>query len=257
MVQNISPEYRDLGQNWRPANGIRVELSSKDSTLCSSVKKFKHLLLRLGETPENFTRIIIFMSMFHDISWWMKRQWKRMRCQMLNLVSLYAKKFGTGQWSFLGLGSEKKWYSISYCRLSTKWMGQNGGEGWCWNSQKADTQSSVLQVHCPEVNSREAKVGGKLSIHCCVDLETIITVFRTIISVNQLSLYGAVADMCQEYETLHDRTGKPVCGKDSRVPHSCQAWSRQKCLLDCDDLARKDILLQQIWRTNWKAITTR
>ena len=33
--------------------------------------------------------------------------------QILNSVSLYAKRFGAGQWSFLGPGSEKKWYSIS------------------------------------------------------------------------------------------------------------------------------------------------
>ena len=38
----------------------------------------------------------------------------------------------------------------------------------------------------------------KLSIHYCADLETIQTVFRTISSVNQLSLYGAVAEMCEE-----------------------------------------------------------
>ena len=29
------------------------------------------------------------------------------------LVSLYAKRFSAGRWSFLGPGSEKKWYSIS------------------------------------------------------------------------------------------------------------------------------------------------
>ena len=28
-------------------------------------------------------------------------------------ASLFAKRFGAGQWSFLGPGSEKKWYSIS------------------------------------------------------------------------------------------------------------------------------------------------
>ena len=28
-----------------------------------------------------------------------------------NLVSPYAKRFGTRQWSFIGPGSEKKWYS--------------------------------------------------------------------------------------------------------------------------------------------------
>ena len=29
------------------------------------------------------------------------------------LVSPYARRFGKGQWSFIGLGSEKKWYCIS------------------------------------------------------------------------------------------------------------------------------------------------
>ena len=52
-----------------------------------------------------------------------------------------------------------------------------------------------------------SKGHGKLSIHCCADLETIKTAFRTIISVNQLSLY---AEMCEEYETFHDRTEQPV-----------------------------------------------
>ena len=29
------------------------------------------------------------------------------------VVSLYARKFCTGQWSFIGPGSEKKWYSMN------------------------------------------------------------------------------------------------------------------------------------------------
>ena len=93
-------------------------------------------------------------------------------------------------------------------------MGQNcGGDDFrIW--QKANIQSSVPRVHCPEVSSK-AKVGGKLSIHYCADLDAIKTVFRTIISVNQFSLYGAVAEMCEEYETFHDRTGQPVVGGQS------------------------------------------
>ena len=51
---------------------------------------------------------------------------------------------------------------------------------------------------------------GQLSIHFCADQDTITTVFRTITSVNQLSLYGAVAEMCEEYEVFHDRTGRTV-----------------------------------------------
>ena len=43
------------------------------------------------------------------------------------LVSLYAKRFGTGQWSFVGPGSEKKWYSISEDSPQGEW--DNMAEG--------------------------------------------------------------------------------------------------------------------------------
>ena len=51
---------------------------------------------------------------------------------------------------------------------------------------------------------------GKLSIHFCADGDTIETVFRTIISVNQLGIYGAVTDLCDEFCVCQARTGRPV-----------------------------------------------
>ena len=57
--------------------------------------------------------------------------------------------------------------------------------------------------------------GGKLSIHFCADGDTIETVFRTIISVNQLSIYGAVSDLCEEYSSCRTRTGRPVVAEQS------------------------------------------
>ena len=39
---------------------------------------------------------------------------------------------------------------------------------------------------------------------------TIETIFRIIVSANQLSPYGAVAEICEEYESLHERMGRPV-----------------------------------------------
>ena len=48
----------------------------------------------------------------------------------------------------------------------------------------------------------KSKGGGKLSIRFCADGETVETVFRTMITVNQLSIYGAVSDMCEECNTL-------------------------------------------------------
>ena len=45
--------------------------------------------------------------------------------------------------------------------------------------------------------------------------DTIETVFRTIISVNQLSIYGAVSDVCEEYSTCQTSTGRPVLAEQS------------------------------------------
>ena len=56
----------------------------------------------------------------------------------------------------------------------------------------------------------KSKGGVKLSIHYCADPGTIETVFRTIISVNQLGIYGTVAEMCEECDSCHNRTGRPV-----------------------------------------------
>ena len=82
--------------------------------------KVQELLLRSGETSQNFTGRIIFMSMFNDISWGSKDNKKECETNA-QLVSLYAKRFGAGQWSFLGPGSEKKWYSISEDSPQGEW----------------------------------------------------------------------------------------------------------------------------------------
>ena len=60
---------------------------------------------------------------------------------------------------------------------------ENGN--WWWSfSEKADTQFSEPRVQCPE-ERKKAKEVEKFSIHFCADGDTIETVFRTIISVNQ------------------------------------------------------------------------
>ena len=203
-------------------------------------EEVKRLLLRLGETPENFTGRIIFMSMFNDISWGSKD--KEKECESnAQLVSLYAERFGRGQWSFLGPGSEKKWYSISEDSPQGEWdkMAEK------MTLEFAESGHPIFRATSPLSRGQlKSKGHGKLSIHYCADLETIQTVFRTIISVNQLSLYGEVAEMCEEYETFHDRTGQSVVGGQSSssfVP----SVIKTEVLLDCDDLARKDLLLQQ------------
>ena len=50
------------------------------------------------------------MSMFNDISCDKKSNEEEWVANV-KVVSVLAKKFGIGQWSFIGPGSEKKWYS--------------------------------------------------------------------------------------------------------------------------------------------------
>ena len=67
-----------------------------------------------------------------------------------------------------------------------------------------------FRVRTPLSRGRlRSKGHEKLSIHYCADQATIETFFRIIVSANQLSLYGAVANMCEEYESRHDRSGRP------------------------------------------------
>ena len=82
----------------------------------------------------------------------------------------------------------------------------------------------------------------KLSIHFAADEETIETIFRMIVSANQLSLYGAVANMCEECETHQDRSGQPdeVMGQSIVISEI-----KAEVPLDNDDPAHQNFLFQQ------------
>ena len=209
---------QNLGQNWWWANGIRVEYLPRIQYVAAQ-SRMKHQRFLKEESSS------CRCSMGSKDN-------KRECDSNAPLVSLFARRFGAGQWSFLGPGSEKKWYSISEDSPQDEW--DKMAERWWWHSQKADTQSFEPRVHCPE-----SKGGGELSIHCCADQDTITTFFRTIISVNQLSLYGAVAEMCEEYESFHDRAVKPVVGGQSSssfVP----SVIKTNVLLNSDDLTENE-----------------
>ena len=112
----------------------------------------------------------------------------------------------------------------------------------CWNLQKADVQFSVHQLHFPGVRSLKSKGHGKLSIHFAADQETIETIFRMIVFANQLSLYGAVAKMCEEFEIHQDRSGQPdVLMGRTIVLNEIKA----EVLLENDIPSRQNLLLQR------------
>ena len=88
----------------------------------------------------------------------------------------------------------------------------------------------------------ESKGHGFLSIQFAAVQETIETVFRIIVSANQLSLYGAVAKMCEEYGTLHDRSGRPDVVMGQSIVLSA---IKTEVSLESDDPAYQNFQLQQ------------
>ena len=204
--------------------------------LCHKVQEQRS---RLSVTPEKFSGRIIFMSMFNDISWGSQDNEKECESNA-NLVSNYERRFSPGRWSFLRPGSEEKWYSTHESKPQGEWarvaelmMLKFGESGHPVFRSTSPLSRGVL----------ESKVGGKLSMHCCADPGTIETVFRTIIDVNQLSLYGAVAEMCEEYESCHDRTGRLVV-KGQSSPSFVPSVIKTNILLN-DDPAHEEFLLQR------------
>ena len=166
--------------------------------------KINDLLSDLGKTPETFTGRILFMAMFNDIS--CDRKGNKEECLAnARVVKVLARKFGVGQWSFIGPGSEKKWYSA-----------ENSPQG-AWDHIAEEMLLEFAESGHPTFRATtplprcilKSKGHGKLSIHFTADSPTIETIFRKIFSVNQLSLYGAVAAICEEFENHQDGSGEP------------------------------------------------
>ena len=60
------------------------------------------------------------MSMFNHIIW--ESEDNEHECiANVTFVSLFAKRFPAGRWSFFGLGSEKKWYSSHEYKPQGEW----------------------------------------------------------------------------------------------------------------------------------------
>ena len=103
-----SPQYRTLDT----IDGEPMEFEWNifpGFTTLQLVQEVQQFMKKMGE-PEQPQGRIIFMSMFNDIIWGSTDN-ERECFANATLVSLFAKRFPAGRWSFLGPGKEKKWYS--------------------------------------------------------------------------------------------------------------------------------------------------
>ena len=119
VVQEFTT-IQNFGRNWWWANGIRVEYFPRIHHIAALQQSPRVPVKNDRKNPEEFTGRIIFMSMFNDISW--GPQDNEQECELCaNFVSIYARRFSPGRWSFLGPGSEKKWYPTCDSKPQGEW----------------------------------------------------------------------------------------------------------------------------------------
>ena len=150
------------------------------------VNQIQQMMVELQCESENFTGRIIFISMFNDIVWDTKGN-DELCENNSKTIKKYADRFPCGHWSFLMPGSEKKWYGTFDCK--TERMLQNfAGSGHPIFRCASGLERGELR----------SKGGGMTSIHFSGSAQNIELLLQMVLSVNQLSIHGAVADVIEE-----------------------------------------------------------
>ena len=145
------------------------------------------------------------MSMYNNDIVWVERA-NREKCIMNSVtVAKYARKFSLGCWSLLGSGSEKKWCGTYTDKPDGEW--DKTAESMMFNF--AESGHPIFRATSAlERGKFKSKGGGWKSIHFNGSDETVELILRTVISVNQLSIDGAVADLCREVSKNSRVSGK-------------------------------------------------
>ena len=144
---------QNFGHSWWWANGIRVEYFPRIHRIAALLQS-----PRVPVQNERRTRRIHRTDHLHvDVQRHLvgiQRRWTGTRNKAPNSFRVKWKRFSAGRWSFLGPGSEKKWYSAH----DSKPQGIRDRVAELMLSfQKSDTQFTEPRVHCPEERSK-AKV---------------------------------------------------------------------------------------------------
>ena len=153
--------------------------------------------------PEKFEDLIIIMSMFNDITW---KKDDQNFISNEEKVKDYAKKHKPGHWTFLGPGSETRWYGDSL-------DGQ-------WDRTANKMVQQVKETSYPIFTSTSALSRGVLkgrngssTIHLNGDSINAELLFQKNHSVNHINIYAAITDWCYQLGLTNEekeRVATPV-----------------------------------------------
>ena len=133
------------------------------------------------------------------------------KCEMDSVTAAnYARRFLLRRWSFLGAGPEKTFYGTYSDKPDGDWdrTAERRMLNFAESGHPIFRATSALKR-----GELRSKAKGKRSIHFNGSEENIELILHTIISVNQLSIYGAAADLCKELSNDSEVAGKETCSE--------------------------------------------
>ena len=176
-------------------------------------QKIQNDLRERNIEPETFTDRIIFMSMCNDNDWTRKGN-DGICISNFEKVKAYAKRFSQGHWTFLGLGDEKKWYGTLTYTPEGKW----DSTATHMVERFKDTAHPVFKSISALSRGILKKKKNRDNIHFNADASNTELFFRIIHSVNQLSIYGAVSNWCEQVGLTEEEKGQErTLGKKESV----------------------------------------
>ena len=165
-------------------------------------------IAELNCEPEHFKGRIIFMSMYNDIDRWKRGNRENCIANAHRFYWVCSKILArtlviSGAW----IGEEeKKRYGTHISKLDGQWEKIH----WGYDAQLCRKRTSYVLCY-QRIRKRRVEKQRKRSriIHFNGSDDSIELILRTIISVNQLSVHGAAADLCGDQSETHEVRRNP------------------------------------------------
>ena len=225
LTESMVSQWNSSGKFFQ--DSIRCSSATKSKVYCTDWEKHRKISQEEFYWCRRSTTFLVEQKTMKKNVW-----------QMLDSYLCMQEDLVKDNGPLIGPGSVKKWYSIS----------EDSPQGICEKIAErmliefAESGCPIFRATTPLSRGQlKSKGHGKLSVHFAANQETIETLFRIIVSANQLSLYGAFAEICEEYGSLHERTGRPVVMGQSIVLSAIKT----EVPLDSDEPANQNFLLQQ------------
>ena len=179
-------------------------------TAACILKEIQKTMDELQCEPADFPGRIIIMSMFNDIKWEAKGN-NELCVNNSKTKKEYAERFPRGHWSFLGPGSEKKWYGT-----------YDGIPSGYWSRTAEKLLLNFAGSGHPIFRSTSALERGKLRSKGRRKTTIHFTLLKMVMSVNQFRLYGAVAHLIKELPEDQKAPGRLVAADPTEQEILCQ-----------------------------------